>query len=285
MTCLGGNPSYHQTGPVFRRLCKSMAFGVPRRLGSKVSFTNATGLRNIKRNHEDLRRTMRPKINRTDGFVSPAESARHLATILCFPSQCSMPAGLLQASREEIISISAAIAEFEPVRLHVRTEEIGVAHALLKDTRRKDKDKMKHPIDLIECPVNHPWVRDTGPVYVFPKKQEEGLDRRRCAFDFNFNEWGHKVPSTESAQNAWGQTWPIMSSSAQEENARLASRISALDQQPSTVEAWRAPITLEGGSISVDGEGTLMITKVQRYVPNEILAGRRQHSKGSSKGF
>jgi len=87
-------------------------------------------------------------------------------------------------------------------------------------------------------PVGDIWLRDTAPIFV---KDEQGALRAAC---FGFNGWGRKylLPGDD----------------------RVAGRVAARSGLPRTDHAW----VLEGGSVEVDGEGTLLTTRQCLLNPN-----------------
>jgi agmatine deiminase len=185
-------------------------------------------------------------------FVFPAESEPHEATILGFPSRCSLPPEQYDAVCRELAELAAAITEFEPVRIYVRPEDTPWAETLFKESIR-DASR----VTLIRCPVNHCWVRDTGPVYVHEATGTH--PKRRFALSLRFNEWGDKKP--ESNGKRWGQQWPLMDDKTLQENTEFARWVIEHDRSPSSVTCINAPIRLEGGALVTDGDGTLLITE------------------------
>ncbi|CAI7604742.1 unnamed protein product [Penicillium glandicola] len=178
-------------------------------------------------------------------YIFPAESERHEATIMGLPSRCSLPPDQYNAMCNELAQLAAAITEFEPVRLYL-------AESLVK-TFVKDASK----ISIILCPINHCWVRDTGPVYVCDTTGE--FPNRRFAINFRFNEWGGKKPEDDGV--CWGQKWPLMNETALQENTDFARWVIEHDCEPSPVTRIESPIRTEGGGLVTDGEGTLLITE------------------------
>jgi agmatine deiminase len=85
---------------------------------------------------------------------------------------------------------------------------------------------------VIALPIDDSWMRDSGPMIV------AGPGGRRAGVDFRFNGWGEKfVPyDRDDAMNR-----PLL--------AHLQ------------IERLAADLVLEGGSIAVDGEGTLIATE------------------------
>jgi agmatine deiminase len=185
-------------------------------------------------------------------FKLPAESDRHEATILGFPSRSSLPLDQYDAVCGELIQLAAAIAEFEPVRLYARPEDMELAGALVKATVNQISR-----ITVIPCPINHCWVRDTGPLFV--RDATGAFPKRRFAIDFRFDEWGGKKPKDEGV--AWGQQWPLMDDKTLQENTDFARYVIDHDRNPAPVTRIDAPIRAEGGGLVVDGDGTLLITE------------------------
>ena len=94
-------------------------------------------------------------------------------------------------------------------------------------------------VDVTEWPIDDSWTRDMGALIV--------VDRdRRAGVDFAFNSWGEKfVPY--------------------DEDARFGMRMcDALEIE--RVDA--SPFVLEGGAITVDGEGALVTTEQCLLNPN-----------------
>ena len=86
-------------------------------------------------------------------------------------------------------------------------------------------------IDVRPVPIDDGWLRDNGPTFV--------IDSRGALLgvDWQFNGWGDRVPSVKD---------------------QLATATILEREQ---IERVAAPLVLEGGSIHVDGEGTLITTE------------------------
>ena len=93
-------------------------------------------------------------------------------------------------------------------------------------------------VEVVEMPIDDSWVRDTGPIFVTGPGE-------RAAVDFRFNSWG-------------GKYLPY------EDDALLAARLCAHLGVP----RYAARFVLEGGAITVDGEGTLVTTEQCLLNPN-----------------
>ena len=185
-------------------------------------------------------------------YVFPAESEQHEATILGFPSRSSLPPSQYDVVCNELVQLAMTIAEFEPVRIYVRPEDKQSAESLIQATC-KDPPR----VTLVSCPINHCWVRDTGPIYVHDATGK--FPGRRFAINFRFNEWGGKKPDSEGL--CWGQQWPVAEDKALQENTDFARWVIDHDFDPSPVTRIDAPIRLEGGALVIDGDGTLLITE------------------------
>ncbi|KAE8389422.1 hypothetical protein BDV23DRAFT_194491 [Aspergillus alliaceus] len=191
-------------------------------------------------------------------YVYPAETSRHIATILGFPSIQSIAAEYYQTACDEIAHVAAAISAFEPVRLYCRPEDTAKAQSLV-DQAVKETTGNTSAISIIPFLTNHLWVRDTGPVYV--RSTDESNRQRRFAINFRFKEWGRGDRIGEDERAADGLDWPTMTPSQHRENTTFATRVIDSDSVPSRVTRIESNICLEGGALVVDGEGTLMATE------------------------
>jgi agmatine/peptidylarginine deiminase len=150
------------------------------------------------------------------GLMYPAETGRHIATILGFPSICSLPSYYHSVACGEIIRLAVAVSHFEPVRLYTRPEEVSLAQSMLSNTTRGSYD-----IEIIPFATNHLWVRDTGPVYV--QGTTKTSEKQRVAIHFGFNEWGRKSVA---------EGWPRMTADQIQENHTFAKQVTESDGDP-----------------------------------------------------
>lgn len=86
-------------------------------------------------------------------------------------------------------------------------------------------------MNILEAPLDDSWARDNGPIFV---RRDDG---RLALVNFMFNGWGRKTPYEADERLP----------------AVLAERLA--------MRRYEAPLVLEGGAISVDGEGTLLATE------------------------
>ncbi len=156
-------------------------------------------------------------------YKMPAEWAPHERTMLSWPVQASM---VYPNNFEEVCGgyaeLVKAIAEFEPVTLVVNPEDVERLHPVFAG----------HAVELLAIPHNDAWLRDNGPTIVV---NEEG---ERAGINWGFNAWGGKY-----------SPWDLDDAVAPAVLEHLGLR------------RFDAPLVLEGGSIHVDGEGTLLTTE------------------------
>ncbi|KAJ5938548.1 hypothetical protein N7466_001682 [Penicillium verhagenii] len=226
-------------------------------------------------------RNLHTEMDKTKKYTFLAETTPHLATILGFPSRCSTFPALYTRTCTEIIDLACTIAAFEPVRLHVRPEDLSKAQTLISQhleiSSIRDKPAQSSNITIIPVATNHCWVRDTGPVYVRSLEHPH----QRFAIDFRFCEWGNKIEELlynnsvdkEAALAEEGINWPIMDLTRREENTLFARRVLEIENQDqitghSPVTRVESSVRLEGGGIEMDGEGTFMAAESSVLVPS-----------------
>ncbi len=124
--------------------------------------------------------------------------------------------------------VAAAIAASEPVTMAVSDAQFENARAILPPSVR-----------VVEISTDDAWIRDHGPTFVV-----DGKGGRR-GVDWHFNAWG-------GIYSPWDR------------DERVAAKVLEIED----AERYRAPIVLEGGSIHVDGEGTVLSTEECLLNPN-----------------
>ena len=158
----------------------------------------------------------------------PAEFEQHQSTMMCWPSRDDIWDGQIAVAERAYAELANVIAAYEPVTMVVDPKHIERAESMCSTG-----------VNVITIPIDDSWCRDSGPIYV--RDSGGGL----VGLDFEFNGWGQKfVPHDQDAQ--------------------LASRVlSQRNQQKRGVS-----MVLEGGSINVDGAGTLVTTMQCLLHPN-----------------
>ena len=151
----------------------------------------------------------------------PPEWAQHERTLMAWPQRRELWASELAAAKAEYAGVANAIAAFEPVLMVAAPGRGEEARAACASA-----------VEVVELPLDDSWLRDSGPIVVSDGAGE------RLAIDFRFNAWGEKFPPWDRDDLIAG---------------RLAERLG--------LPARRSELVLEGGSLVVDGDGTLVTTE------------------------
>jgi agmatine deiminase len=160
-----------------------------------------------------------------DGFRMPGEFERHDGCWMAWPERPDnwrLGAGPAQAA---FAAVAEALAPAEPVTVAASPAQLRRARELLPDSVR-----------VVELATDDAWMRDIGPTYVV-----DGRGGRR-GVDWEFNAWG-------GLEGGLYAPW--------DRDDAAAARILEIE----ATERYRAPLVLEGGSIHVDGEGTVLTTE------------------------
>lgn len=162
----------------------------------------------------------------------PAEWKPHGATWLVWPQNVSDWPGKFQKIKWVYREILSHLSESEKVRIIVNPGETQKrAEGFL---REKSTDLGN--VEFYECPTDRSWIRDSGPFLV--RDDSGGLS----VLDFGFNGWA-KYPDWKNDDLVAG----------------FIAETLRLDSQNPTRSGRR--IVLEGGSVEVNGEGSLITTK------------------------
>lgn len=157
-------------------------------------------------------------------YKMPPEWAPHTRSFISWPVQSSM---VYPDNYETVCSGYAAtiraMAEFEPVTVVVNAEDKAKVEALFADNDRVDCLVIEH---------NDAWLRDNGPTFVVNEAGEV------AGVNWKFNAWGGKY-----------SPWNLDDAVAPQIIAHFGKR------------QFDAPLVMEGGSLHVDGEGTLLTTE------------------------
>src|SRR3954463_13728858 len=167
---------------------------------------------------------------RAAGLAMPAEWARHERTLMAWPVRLDLWGDGLAQARRDYATIARAIADFEPVLMVAPPGSAA-------DVRRR----CGRGVDVVELPLDDSWIRDSGPIFVTAGTAGD----RRAGVDFGFNGWGEKFGPFDS------------------DDALPVALLAELG-----VDRFDAPLVLEGGSVTVDGEGTLITTEQCLLNPN-----------------
>ncbi|MFI9630338.1 agmatine/peptidylarginine deiminase [Streptomyces sp. NPDC052042] len=176
-------------------------------------------------------------------FRMPAEWTEHERCLMAWPTRPDLWGEVLDEVRCEYAAVARAIAEFEPVTMVACPGQGDQARALCGDS-----------VEVVELPIDDSWFRDSGPIFVL------GRDGERAGVDFRFNAWGGK-------HHPWDAD----------------DKISALLLERFDVPRIGSSMILEGGAITVDGEGTLITTEQCLLHPNRNPGMTRQQIEDELK--
>jgi agmatine deiminase len=171
-------------------------------------------------------RTVTP---RALGYRMPAEWEPHAATWLTWPR----PEGIsFPDAFETIPALWAGLAKLlaggEEVHINVFSPEHEIA---IRAALREAETPVDTRIHLHPFPAYEPWCRDHGPIFV-------RNERELAVVDWRYNAWGGKYPPCDLDDDV----------------PRHVAKLLGL-------RLFSPPMILEGGSIEVNGAGTLLTTE------------------------
>ena len=179
----------------------------------------------------------------------PPEWAPHVACYLAWPHNRDTWPGKFEVIPPIYADMVANIARFEPVRLAVTdTTQLDEVRAMIRDAARRTKREAPGPllpIDIFHLPTNDAWARDHGPIFVNRLPTDAPAGPIQIALDWRFNSWGEKYGAFDLDDVV---------------PQRLGLRYGFDVIEPG--------IVLEGGSIDVNGAGSLLTTESCLLNPN-----------------
>ena len=168
----------------------------------------------------------------------PAEWAPHRGTWLSWPHRESSWPGKFETVYGTYSLMVREIARGEEVH-------INVADMAMEAVARRELAKVGAPNDRVyfhHHPTDDAWCRDHGPIFVHANG---GTTRRELIIDWDFNAWGGKYPPFDN-----DDVIPT----------RIGAELGIAVAHPGMI--------LEGGSIDVNGRGTLLTTESCLLNPN-----------------
>jgi len=206
---------------------------------------------------------MEKKVPSILGFRMPAEWEKREATWLSWPHN-----KLTWESIEEIektyTEIISELHEGEKVNVLVNDSETEKKAGKMLSEKKADFSQITfHKIETVDA-----WIRDYGPNFIVKTKRDSKKD------DVAFNHW---------IFNAWGNKYDdlLLDNSTGDAIA---------DSFKGSMEVFRPGIVMEGGSIDVNGQGSLITTeqcllnknrnpalsklKIERYLRDYLGANR-----------
>lgn len=176
----------------------------------------------------------------------PPEWASHERTLMAWPCRAELWGAQLGQARVDYAKTANAIAAFEPLTMVCRdAQDAAAARAALTGE-----------VDVVVIPIDDSWLRDSGPIFV------TGSGGRRAGVHFGFNAWGGKFAP-----------W--------DHDAAVGGRL----VEYAGDRCYRAPLVLEGGSITVDGTGTLLTTEECLLNANRNPSLTREKIEGHLRDF
>ncbi len=210
----------------------------------------------------------------------PAEDAPHASTYMAFASGTDgiwMPVGPqstdagIDRVRADLMDVAKAIGATEPVDMLVLPADLDAARALLSTASVANPDLHARyaarpagtgGINLVPVAdgFNDFWVRDTGCLFVRDTANGNALN----AVGFNFNGWGNANTDGVGAVAVPSQ---IMAASNRSKAGKFFqpfgrdNAVAGWMAQTKGVSLTRSTLTLEGGAIEFDGDGTAILTE------------------------
>jgi len=164
------------------------------------------------------------------GFRMPAEWAPHAGTWLAWPHKEASWPGKLGRIPPVFAAMARHLASGEAVHVNLADAAMqAAAEAALAGT----------PAVFHRIPTNDAWIRDHGPVFLNNDGPEQVI------LDWGYNAWGGKYPPFDL-------------------DDVVPTRVGEILKLP----VAHPGMILEGGSIDVDGEGTLLATEACLLHPN-----------------
>jgi agmatine deiminase len=160
-----------------------------------------------------------------DGFRMPGEFERHSGCWMAWPERPDNWRAGAKPAQAAFARVAESIAASEPVTMGVSDGQFEHCRASLSPAIR-----------VVELATDDAWMRDIGPTFVLDDRG------RRRGVDWRFNAWG-------GLHGGLYFPW--------DRDERVARKVLELER----ADRYRAPIVLEGGSIHVDGEGTVLSTE------------------------
>jgi len=172
------------------------------------------------------------------GFRMPAEWEAHAATWLAWPHKQDSWPGNFDPIPGVWVELVCTLAPHEPVNILVN--DATAAADVRRQLEGAQVSAQNVTLHLIR--TDDAWARDHGPTFVTRRVHQRA---ELAAIDWIYNAWGGKYPP-----------WDADDAVPQHIAARLGIRL------------FQPGIVLEGGSIDVNGRGTVLTTEACLLNPN-----------------
>ena len=165
-------------------------------------------------------------IPKKDGFRMPGEFEQHKGCYMIWPERTDNWRNGAKPAQKVFAEVASVIGKYEPMTMIVSNKQYSNARNVLPPYVR-----------VVEMSNDDSWVRDCGATFLVDD------NKKLRAVDWSFNAWGGLVD---------GLYFPWDS------DDKIAIKMCELEG----VNSYRLDdFVLEGGSIHVDGEGTVMVTE------------------------
>jgi len=165
------------------------------------------------------------------GYRMPAEWEPHAATWLAWPANLETWPEHLEQARNVYLQMISALSHHEKV--YVLLQDCEANDSL--EEKLQEHGCLRRNVQLCHIPYNDSWLRDSGPIFITnPNHPTQPL----VAHDFIFNAWGKKYE-------------PYSDDDAIPQHATRLLQLPLIQHD----------FVLEGGSIDVNGLGSVLTTK------------------------
>lgn len=172
------------------------------------------------------------------GFRMPAEWEPHAATWLAWPHKEASWPGKLDRIPPIFAEMARHLCAAEDVHINV----VDAAMEAEARERLRDAGVPMERVFLHQIPTNDSWIRDHGPIFL---TRGRGDAAESAIVDWGYTAWGGKYPPYN-----------------------LDDVVPRLVGAMLGVAVFHPDMVLEGGSIEVDGRGTLLTTEACLLNPN-----------------
>jgi agmatine deiminase len=178
-----------------------------------------------------------PSLPAAEGYRMPAEWEPHEATWLSWPR----PDGIsFPDAYDKVVPALAAMVHALSSSENVNINVCDAEHeALVRSHLTKARARSEH-VRFFHIPTNEPWCRDHGPIFLTRKEAPQ-----LAVVDWGYNAWGEKYPPFDH-----DDVVPTL----------VAEKLG--------LPVFAPQMILEGGSIDVNGAGSLLTTRSCLLNPN-----------------
>lgn len=169
---------------------------------------------------------------KADGFRMPAEWEAHAGCWMLWPQRPDTWRNGGKPAQRAFVEVARQISRFERVTMGVNADQFENARAMLPSTVR-----------VVELSSNDAWMRDCGATFVVDDRGEAR------GVDWAFNAWG-------GLQKMMYFPW--------DQDELVAAKMLEIE----SLDRYKAPLVMEGGSFHVDGQGALITTEQCLLHPN-----------------